>query len=86
MEVDLSDRPVDVISEGYDVVLRIGVLEDSSLIARRIALIDRVYCASPAYLAERGTPQKPKTCTPMIACPMATAVRRNGVFKGRRSR
>ncbi|MCH5550426.1 LysR family transcriptional regulator [Pseudomonas syringae pv. syringae] len=59
VEVDLSDRPVDVISEGYDVVLRIGVLEDSSLIARRIASIDRVYCASPAYLAERGTPQKP---------------------------
>ncbi|EKG37068.1 LysR family transcriptional regulator [Pseudomonas syringae pv. avellanae str. ISPaVe013] len=60
VEVDLSDRPVDVISEGYDVVLRIGVLEDSSLIARRIASIDRVYCASPAYLAERGTPQKPE--------------------------
>ncbi|QQQ49167.1 LysR family transcriptional regulator [Pseudomonas syringae] len=60
VEVDLSDRPVDVISEGYDLVLRIGVLEDSSLIARRIASIDRVYCASPAYLAERGTPQKPE--------------------------
>ncbi|RMS27495.1 LysR family transcriptional regulator, partial [Pseudomonas coronafaciens pv. garcae] len=60
VEVDLSDRPVDVISEGYDVVLRIGLLEDSSLIARRIASIDRVYCASPAYLAERGTPQKPE--------------------------
>ncbi|WP_017706911.1 LysR family transcriptional regulator, partial [Pseudomonas syringae] len=60
VEVDLSDRPVDVISEGYDLVLRIGVLEDSSLIARRIASIDRVYCASPTYLAERGTPQKPE--------------------------
>ncbi|KPW66115.1 LysR family transcriptional regulator [Pseudomonas syringae pv. broussonetiae] len=60
VEVDLSDRAVDLISEGYDLVLRIGVLEDSSLIARRIASIDRVYCASPAYLAERGTPQKPE--------------------------
>lgn len=60
VEVDLSDRPVDLLSEGYDLVLRIGVLEDSTLIARRIATIDRVYCASPAYLAERGTPEKPE--------------------------
>ena len=60
VEVDLSDRPVDLISEGYDLVLRIGVLEDSSLIARRIATIERVYCASPDYLARQGTPQKPE--------------------------
>lgn len=60
VEVDLTDRPVDLLSEGYDLALRIGVLEDSTLIARRIALIDRVYCASPAYLAERGTPLKPE--------------------------
>ncbi|RMO05190.1 Transcriptional regulator, LysR protein [Pseudomonas cichorii] len=60
VEVDLSDRPVDLLSEGYDLVLRIGVLEDSSLIARRIATIDRVYCASPVYLAERGRPEKPE--------------------------
>lgn len=59
VEVDLSDRPVDLLSEGYDVVLRIGVLEDSSLIARRIASIPRVYCCSPGYLAERGQPQVP---------------------------
>jgi DNA-binding transcriptional LysR family regulator len=60
VEVDLSDRPVDLLGEGYDLALRIGVLEDSTLIARRIAAIERVYCASPAYLAERGTPQKPE--------------------------
>jgi DNA-binding transcriptional LysR family regulator len=60
VEVDLSDRPVDLLSEGYDLALRIGVLEDSTLIARRIASIERVYCASPAYLAERGTPLKPQ--------------------------
>ncbi len=51
VEVDLSDRPVDLLGEGYDLALRIGTLEDSTLIARRIASIDRVYCASPAYLA-----------------------------------
>jgi len=59
VEVDLSDRPVDLLGEGFDVVLRIGVLEDSSLIARRIATIPRVYCASPAYLAARGIPNHP---------------------------
>jgi DNA-binding transcriptional LysR family regulator len=60
VEVDLSDRPVDLLGEGYDLALRIGTLEDSTLIARRIASIQRVYCASPAYLAERGTPVKPE--------------------------
>jgi DNA-binding transcriptional LysR family regulator len=60
VEVDLSDRPVDLLGEGYDLALRIGVLEDSTLIARRIASIQRVYCASPAYLAERGTPLRPE--------------------------
>lgn len=59
VEVDLSDRPVDLLGEGFDLVLRIGVLEDSTLIARRIATIPRVYCASPAYLAARGTPLHP---------------------------
>lgn len=59
VEVDLSDRSVDLIGEGYDLVLRIGTLEDSTLIARRIASIPRVYCASPEYLALRGTPLQP---------------------------
>ena len=59
VEVDLSDRPVDLIGEGYDLVLRIGILEDSTLIARRIASVQRVYCASPEYLALHGTPRKP---------------------------
>ena len=59
VEVDLSDRPVDLLNEGYDLALRIGVLEDSTLIARRLASIQRVYCASPAYLVERGMPVIP---------------------------
>ncbi|WP_043199066.1 LysR family transcriptional regulator [Pseudomonas putida] len=60
VEVDLSDRAVDLIGEGYDLALRIGALEDSSLIARRITSVERVYCASPAYLQARGVPLKPE--------------------------
>jgi len=60
VEVDLSDRAVDLIGEGYDLALRIGALEDSSLIARRIASVERLYCASPAYLQARGVPLKPE--------------------------
>ncbi|EPJ85487.1 LysR family transcriptional regulator [Pseudomonas sp. CFII68] len=60
VEVDLSDRSVDLLGEGYDLALRIGVLEDSTLIARRIATIERVYCASPTYLAQKGTPVRPE--------------------------
>ncbi|MEC4562668.1 LysR family transcriptional regulator [Pseudomonas inefficax] len=60
VEVDLSDRAVDLIGEGYDLALRIGALEDSSLIARRIASVERVYCASPVYLETRGVPARPE--------------------------
>ncbi|MCG6574836.1 LysR family transcriptional regulator [Pseudomonas sp. AF32] len=60
VEVDLSDRSVDLLGEGYDLALRIGVLEDSTLIARRIATIERIFCASPAYLAQRGHPTRPE--------------------------
>lgn len=60
VEVDLSDRSVDLLGEGYDLALRIGVLEDSTLIARRIATIERIFCASPAYLAQHGHPTRPE--------------------------
>jgi DNA-binding transcriptional LysR family regulator len=55
----LSDEFVDPVQEGFDVTLRIGDLPSSSLIARKIAPALRVLCASPAYLAQRGTPRHP---------------------------
>ena len=59
VDLSMSDRFVDLIEEGVDVAVRIGALEDSSLIARKLAPIRRVVCASPAYLKARGTPLEP---------------------------
>ncbi|MDB5654038.1 MAG: transcriptional regulator, LysR family [Tardiphaga sp.] len=55
----LSDGQLDPTQGGYDVTLRIADLESSSLIARKIVGIERVICASPAYLAQHGTPATP---------------------------
>lgn len=61
VEVDLvlSDRRVDLLEEGFDAALRVGELPDSSLIARSLAPLGLVLCASPAYLAAHGTPAEP---------------------------
>lgn len=59
IEACYSDRFVDLIAERFDVAIRIGMLEDSTLVARRIAPIRRVPVASPAYLARRGRPATP---------------------------
>lgn len=59
LEIGVSDRPVDLIEEGVDCALRIGPLLDSSLIARRVGQLVEINCASPAYLARRGTPETP---------------------------
>lgn len=60
VEMQLSDRTVDLIEEGFDLAIRIGQLRDSSLIARRLAPMHRVVCAAPAYLEARGRPQHPR--------------------------
>jgi LysR family transcriptional regulator for bpeEF and oprC len=55
----LEDRRSDLIEAGIDAAVRIGPLEDSSLVARRVYEADFVVCASPDYLAVHGTPQTP---------------------------
>lgn len=59
-DLDLNDRQVDLLTEGFDLAVRIAVLEDSTLIARRIAPVRQVLTASPGYLAARGTPRSPE--------------------------
>src|SRR5688500_16263189 len=56
---EFDDRAVDILSEGYELAVRIGPLPDSSLKSRRIAPNRMVTVASPAYLAARGTPAVP---------------------------
>lgn len=59
IDLNLSDRFVNLVEEGYDIAVRIGELEDSSLIARRIASSPIMICASPAYLQQYGYPETP---------------------------
>jgi len=56
----LDDALIDLIGERVDIALRIGVLADSSLVARKLGSMARQLCASPAYLAERGWPAQPR--------------------------
>lgn len=60
LDIDFDDRHVDILSEGYDVVLRIGALPDSSLIARKLAPCPIYVCASPAFIEKHGMPQTPE--------------------------
>ena len=55
----LDDRQTDIVSQGLDLAVRIAYPGDSSLVARPIAPVPRYICASPEYLATRGTPQSP---------------------------
>ncbi len=59
LEVELADRFVDVVEEGFDVVVRIANLPDSSLVARRMGPCRRLLCAAPSYLEAHGRLARP---------------------------
>ncbi|MBL0918787.1 MAG: LysR family transcriptional regulator [Hydrogenophaga sp.] len=59
----LDDTPIDLIAERVDLALRVGRFSDSALVARRLGELQRVLCASPRYLAERGWPRQPDELT-----------------------
>jgi DNA-binding transcriptional LysR family regulator len=60
VELTLNDHNLDLIEQGLDVAVRIGPLDDSSLVARQVGSVSRVVVASPEYLARRGVPQTPQ--------------------------
>ncbi|MBF0380221.1 MAG: LysR family transcriptional regulator [Magnetococcales bacterium] len=59
IDLDMNDRFVDVLAEGFDLAIRGGKMVDSSLIARRLAPLQSVLCGSAAYFKEYGEPQTP---------------------------
>lgn len=59
MEVVLDDRMADVMAEGYDMVIRVGALEDSTLASKQLGACPILVVASPAYVKEHGTPKIP---------------------------
>ena len=59
-DVTVADRVVDLVDEGFDLAVRIGAPGGEQLVARRLGTTQLLACASPAYLARRGTPQAPE--------------------------
>jgi len=57
VQIDLDDSFIDINESDYDVVVRIGKLEDSSVISQRVSTVELICCASPDYLARRGEPK-----------------------------
>ncbi|MGR9214594.1 LysR family transcriptional regulator (plasmid) [Rhizobium leguminosarum] len=60
IQTSYSDRFVDMIAEGFDCAIRVGTLQDSNLIARRVGPLHGKYVASPAYIKAHGSPETPE--------------------------
>jgi DNA-binding transcriptional LysR family regulator len=75
VELDLSDRRVDLVEEGFDLALRIGRLADSTLIARRVAPIAHQVAASPEFWKIHGRPQSPQEMEPLPCLAYGNAAR-----------
>ncbi|WP_051302725.1 LysR family transcriptional regulator [Sedimenticola selenatireducens] len=60
LQVDISDRYVDLVGEGFDLAIRAGVLEDSTLVAHRLYTDRMLVCATPGYFKQRGIPRSPE--------------------------
>ncbi|MBI5899696.1 MAG: LysR family transcriptional regulator [Rhodocyclales bacterium] len=59
LDLTISDEHLDMMQEGVDLAIRIGPLDESTLVARRICNLERVICAAPSYLERHGTPRTP---------------------------
>jgi DNA-binding transcriptional LysR family regulator len=62
-DVDLSDRAVDLVDEGFDAAVRVGTIGSQNLVGRKVGETRLVCCASPGYLERHGVPQEPEDLT-----------------------
>ena len=85
LDLQLEDRFVDVIAEGFDLAVRVGALTDSRLVARKLANTRRVLVASPAYLEARGAPRHPSELVAHDCLPF-TLFREGATWELRRGR
>jgi LysR family transcriptional activator of dmlA len=60
VQLDLTDRPLNLVDDGYDIGIRVGAPGDTALVARKLAPNHRVVCGAPSYLRARGTPRVPR--------------------------
>ena len=79
VSVFLDDRLVDVVDEGFDVAIRMTQLEDSSLIARKLAAMRTIACAAPSFVAAHGMPAHPRDLADM-PCIVDTNLRSPGIW------
>lgn len=79
LEIHLDDRFVDLVEEGFDLAIRITRMEDSSLIARRLAAMSVKVCASPALVERHGAPRHPQELA-AIPCIVDTNSRYRGTW------
>ncbi|MEZ5670361.1 MAG: LysR family transcriptional regulator [Alphaproteobacteria bacterium] len=80
VQVTLDDRYADLVADGYDLAIRIGELDDSSLIARRLAITRPKLVASPAYWARHGVPRVPADLS-AHECLVYTYLRRGPLWR-----
>ena len=80
--MDFNDRQVDLIAEGFDLGVRIAKLGDSTLIARKLARVRRIICASPEYWVRNGRPKKPVDIKTHVALHYSLSAERSWVFTG----
>jgi LysR family transcriptional regulator for bpeEF and oprC len=64
VQMSMNDRLVDLVQEGIDTAVRVGTLNDSSLVARRVGQLAGITCASPEFIGEHGLPQTPQEIDP----------------------
>ncbi len=78
--MDFNDRQVDLVAEGFDLGVRIAKLSDSTLVARKLAPVRQLVCASPAYWAANGRPEEPADLKQHQALRYTLAAQRNWTY------